>query len=143
MSGIEKLTELADTVRDVSGVSGKLSVDDMRTTVGQLGNFRDFGELPNGTDVNDCLKTGIYRVNDQSAYKNVPGSYGVLTVMAPQQGGSYVLQQFVSAIDAGHLFQRVKNGVYSWTKWFTLGGVIKVSLSAFLGRMSPRLGVAA
>lgn len=138
----QKLTGLADTVRGVSGVSGKLSIDDMKTQVSQLGSFRDFGPMPDGTDANDCLKTGVYRINSKDAYKNVPISFGVLTVMAPQSGTAYVLQQAVSAIDVGHLYQRVKNGAFGWTDWCKLGGVIKASLSAFLGRMSPRLGVA-
>lgn len=118
----QKLTGLADTVRGVSGVSGKLSIDDMKTQVSQLGNFRDFGPMPNGTDADDCLKTGVYRINAEDAYKNVPISYGVLTVMAPQNGTSYVLQQAVSAISAGNLYQRVKNGAFGWSDWVRLGG---------------------
>lgn len=136
----QKLTGLADTVRGVSGVSGKLSVDDMKAQVSQLGIFRDFGQMPNGTDADDCLKSGVYRINSKDAYKNVPISFGVLTVMAPQNGAAYVLQQAVSAIDAGHLYQRAKNGGFGWSDWVKLGGVIKAFLSAFLGRMSPRLG---
>lgn len=118
----QKLTGLADTVRGVSGVSGKLSVDDMKTQVSQLGSFRDFGQMPDGTDADDCLKTGVYRISSKDAYKNVPTSFGVLTVVAPQSGTSYVLQQAVSAIDVGGLYQRVKNGVFGWSDWVRLGG---------------------
>ncbi len=138
MSGIEKLNGLADTVRGVSGVSGKLSIDDMKTQVSQLGSFRDFGQMPNGTDADDCLKTGVYRINSKDAYKNVPASFGVLTVMAPQSGAGYVLQQAVSAIEVGILYQRVKNGAFGWSKWVRLGGVIKASLSVFRSILPSR-----
>lgn len=134
----QKLTGLADTVRGVSGVSGKLSIDDMKTQVSQLGSFRDFGQMPDGTDADDCLKTGVYRINSKDAYKNVPTSFGVLTVMAPQSGTTYVLQQAVSAIDVGVLYQRVKNGGFGWNHWVRLGGVIKVSLSVFRSILPSR-----
>lgn len=138
MSLNEKMTGLADTVRGVSGVSGKLSIDDMKTQVSQLGSFRDFGQMPDGTDADDCLKTGVYRINSKDAYKNVPASFGVLTVMAPQSGTSYVLQQAVSALDVGVLYQRVKNGDFGWGHWARLGGVIKASLSVFRSILPSR-----
>lgn len=134
----QKLTGLADTVRGVSGVSGKLSVDDMKTQVSQLGSFRDFGQMPDGTDADDCLKTGVYRIDSKDAYKNVPISFGVLTVMAPQSGAAYVLQQAASAIDVGVLYQRVKNGGFGWGDWVRLGGVIKASLSVFRSILPSR-----
>lgn len=143
MSLNEKMTGLADTVRGVSGVSGKLSIDDMKTQVSQLGSFRDFGQMPDGTDADDCLKTGIYRINSKVVYKNVPASYGVLTVMAPQNGTAYVLQQAVSATDVGVLYQRVKNGGFGWSDWVRLGGVTKASLSVFQSILPSRLEVAA
>ncbi len=138
MSLNDKMTGLADTVRGVSGVSGKLSIDDMKTQVSQLGSFRDFGQMPDGTDADDCLKTGVYRINSKDAYKNVPTSFGVLTVMAPQSGTSYVLQQAVSAIDVGVLYQRVKNGAFGWSDWVRLGGGIKASLSVFRSILPSR-----
>ena len=140
MSLNDKMTGLADTVRGVSGVSGKLSIDDMKTQVSQLGSFRDFGQMPNGTDADDCLKTGVYRIDSKDAYKNVPTSFGVLTVMAPQSGTAYVLQQAVSAIDVGVLYQRVKNGGFGWSDWVRLGGIINPVLSVFKRVVAPLIG---
>ena len=115
----QKLTGLADTVRGVSGVSGKLSIDDMKTQVSQLGSFHDFGAIASGADVNDFTETGMYSVGDNKDLKNIPISFGVLIVIAPVHGNTYVMQLCASAADyeGGALYMRTKNGGFGWNRW--------------------------
>ena len=133
MSLNEKMTDLANTVRSVSDTSEKLGIDDMKNVVSQLGNFHDFGNMPNGTDANECIKSGVYIVREYSKYKNIPSSpYGVLTVLAPLGGAAYVAQLYASITANGSFYLRIKNGSFGWTDWKKLGGVTDLLLTAHI-----------
>ena len=123
MSLSEKMTGLANAVRSVSDTSEKLGIDDMKSVISQLGNFHDFGEMPSGTDANECIKSGVYNVRDYGKYKNIPSSsYGVLAVLSPLSGVAYAVQLYASVDAGGSFYLRVKNGAFGWTAWKKLGG---------------------
>lgn len=91
--------------------------DDMKTTISQLGSFHDFGTIASGVDGNDCTETGIYSVGSNAALKNIPISFGILMVIAPTHGTTYVMQLCVSVANNGVLYMRTKNGSFGWSEW--------------------------
>lgn len=130
MSISDKMTGLADAVRNVSSTAGKLGIDDMKNVVSQLGSFHDFGVAAVGTDANDFTHNGMYRINDRTSYKNIPEPFGVLVTFAPDHGNAYILQLYATA--SNNLYYRTKNGGFGWGPWNRLGGVTKVFLCALL-----------
>lgn len=92
-------------------------------TISKLGSFNDFGSLKSGADANDCTQTGMYSMGDNGTLKNVPVSYGVLMVIAPANGSTYITQLCISVIDAKSLYLRVKNGIFGWSGWNKFSGV--------------------
>lgn len=138
MSISDKMTGLADAVRNVSSTAGKLDIDDMKNVVSQLGSFHDFGAVADGTDANDFTHNGMYRINDQTLYKNIPESFGVLVTFAPDHENAYILQLYATA--SNNLYYRTKNGGFGWGSWNRLGGVISPVLSAFKQVAAPLMG---
>ncbi|MNW33506.1 hypothetical protein D3C74_104700 [compost metagenome] len=78
-----------------------------------------------GTDLNNLVATGLYRLTDASNYINMPNtssSYGILTVQAEPAG--YITQTLITVLGIQFFFRaRTESG--TWTAWkqvFTTSG---------------------
>ena len=76
-----------------------------------------------GVDLNTLTTTGIYRIDYNSANKNLPsrGIRGVLQVIAAE---GYIIQRYTEfgGYDQGRVFQRVNIGT-NWMLWFEFARV--------------------
>ncbi|MDP1513072.1 pyocin knob domain-containing protein [Paenibacillus sp. CMAA1739] len=79
----------------------------------------------NGTNINDLIYTGIYRLTEAVNYTNMPSpsaAYGVLVVHA--EPGGYVTQTYMTVIGLRFFFRsRTESAVWtSWKEIFTTSG---------------------
>ena len=116
----EKMTQLGNAVRNLSGTTDKLSVSDMTDAVGQFSVFKNHGILAAGTDLNAITDPGSYNVSEAT---NKPVSnLGSLIVI---KAGVRINQIYIA--DSGALYIRSGNGNefgYSWQSFSvnSLGG---------------------
>lgn len=129
----QELTGLADTVRNVSGVSGKLSVNDMKATVGQLSAFKDYGTQDRSVDCNALTNPGCYVLHFNAL--NAPvDSWGLLTTLKFADN----FEQIFTSVDNPTVYFRLSTNSKAWTSWCKLGGVLNPVLSIFRGILPSR-----
>ena len=120
MSLNDKMTDLGNAVRNISGISNKLNVSEMATTLNQFSVFKDYGIQKNG-DFNKLIAPGTYSI--QGSFDNRPmDNWGSLIVFS---ANTRIVQFFVS--DHGSTFVRTCNYAVFDTPWVKLGGELTSS----------------
>lgn len=123
MSLNDKMTDLGNAVRNISGISNKLNVSEMATTLNQFSAFKDYGIQKNG-DFNKLIAPGTYNI--QGGFDNRPiDNWGSLIVFSAD---TRTVQFFVN--DHGFTFVRTCNHAIFDSPWVKLGGVTNLILAA-------------
>ena len=118
MSLNDKMTGLANTVRNVSGVTSKLGVDDMKTVIGQLSSFRDYGDQGTNADCNNFNKVGTYFLHSNTV--NAPTTdWGFLLVLSYSAAN---IEQIFTAASSYTMYFRLRIGDRAWSAWNKIGG---------------------
>lgn len=126
MSLNDKMTGLANTVRNVSGVTSKLGVDDMKTVIGQLSSFMDYGDQGTNADCNNFNKVGTYLLHSNTV--NAPTTeWGFLLVLSYSADN---IEQIFTAASSYTMYFRLHIGDRAWSAWHKIGGIVKAVLSA-------------
>ena len=136
MSLNDKMTELMNAIRSVTGTNEQLKIDEAVNELKAVSGFVDHGDIFKG-DANNLTETGIWTNRGALGHLPESGPWGVLTVYAPHKGTGYVKQEWTSANDAA-TFVRINvpsNG--SWTAWKKLGGVRNPLLPAIKRLLTP------
>lgn len=109
-----ELTNLGNSVRNLSGTSDKLTVSGMANLVGQFSAFKNYGVL-NNVDLNTLVDPGTYSIEEGD---NKPvANWGSLIVLT---AGSRVNQIYIADSNITYVRSGYAN---SWqAPWKKMGG---------------------
>lgn len=138
MSGIEKLNELMNAVRGVTGNTAKMSLDKATTALNKA--FKNHGYAYD-VDLDNMKESGIYTLHLSKKFASQPEEgWGIVTVVNPSgtTSNDFIKQEWVSD-NTGNVFVRIcARG--QWRAWKKLGGIINPVLSAFRRIVTPLMG---
>lgn len=75
--------------------------------------------LPNNTNVNDFKDTGVYNINGDNTYPNLPFTTGMLMVINSGKGSCYQIGYSFGSATLGNIYMR-RTTTTGWNEWIVI-----------------------
>lgn len=112
---------ISTMVKNVRWLYSKLGTTDISsigggTVTGAISSLNSkftSDSVPNNTNINTVLNSGVYLLSGSFTYTNAPDTYGVLEVLVPNPSGSIKVQRLTTV---NTVYIRYYSG-NNWTEW--------------------------